>query len=299
MEYSDFDNFMREKLENQKEPSFNQGAIDQFRDLMSSYHPIAWHQKYRTELFVAASFILFTVLNGYIIWFGIDKREEIASTSARIMSHQIDSLMVSINELKNSQQQSSTLANDPYVTLNMKSDKKEIVQPNQNQPGNNPLLHTNSKLHLGSASSLPIDVYERLLKEGVILTDRGEAYLIITDSIKYLRHRKYAFEPSEFTIIYKNDTSEIMTDDKETMIELPKVTISTKLSNRMINKIESSQHATGIGINIAPHIDLVKGIYQQGNGSITPRVGFTADWVVSKRFWGIRIIVIPNEFTRC
>ena len=49
----------------------------------------------------------------------------------------------------------------------------------------------------------------------------------------------------------------------------------------MINKIEDHKYTTGIGINLAPHLDIVKGIYSQGSGGTTPRLGITAEWVVS------------------
>ena len=277
MDKSDFDDFMREKLENRNSPPFKQTALNQFHERMSSFRPIVWHQKYRTELFVATSLILFTLINGSIIWFGIAREKAIATTSESTMKRQIDSLMVSVQQLKNSQKQSSTAMIDPAVA-------QETV--NKNQFENDQLLHTNPKFHLRSVSSLPKDVYEKLPREGVPETKNGDAYLTITDTSNSRRQRSYTFESGDLKVIYKNDTSVIVEDDTKIAMELPPATIATRLSSKVINKIEDHQYSSGLGINVAPHIDFVKGVYQQGNGNITPRVGFTADWVFSPR-WSV------------
>ena len=50
-----------------------------------------------------------------------------------------------------------------------------------------------------------------------------------------------------------------------------------------IRKALEKKYYAGVGINIAPHADLMQNIFSSGKGTSTPRLGIAADWIVSPR----------------
>ena len=287
MDDKDFDDLLKNKFESYEHPDVGPSARVNFYDRLASYPSMPWYSKYRTEVFVTTSFMLFTLLNGLLFWYSIDKQKNIAGELGRTKKNEItDSLISVIHQLKASQQPSVFIV-DPSSKNSLKNGDNKIVPGYQNiaMHGSNPAWHTGSKFHLGSVSSLPQNIYKRLMQEGVLEAENGEAYLVITDKVKHIRRNKYEFEQRVgLTSMHEHDS--LAAKNPKNKMKLPKILITNQLSSRMINEIQDQQYTAGIGINVAPHLDLVNGIFSRGSGGFTPRVGITAEWVTSPH-WSI------------
>ena len=157
--------------------------------------------------------------------------------------------------------------------------------------GSNPALHTRSKLHLGSVASLPPGIVELLTENGVFDAENGEAYLILSDKIRVLRHISYEGDQAQgLKLLPQKEIELTNTQIKEIKIVAPKVSNTMYLSSKMINKIEAYQYKKGICIALVPHIDLVQSAFSQGYGGLTPRVGLTADWIIAPH-WSVETSV--------
>jgi hypothetical protein len=302
MDDNSFDDLLKDKFEGYEHPDIGPIALTSFHDHMSSFPSLPWYSKYRTEVLVTASFILFTLLNGFIVWYGFDKKENDATDLNNGLRHQvIDSLTMVINQLKTSQQQPSVFIINPtdkkMAELTVAQDAI-ASQDNTKNPGNS-IHNNNTKFHLGTISSLPPDILQRLEEEDVLETKDGEAYLLISDRVRQIRHTSYTFEsPSHLNIIYENDTTETAESTENIKLDLPSIKLKSRMSSKMVNKIESHNYTKGIGINLAPHLDAVKSAYSEGSGSLTPRLGLTAEWIVSPH-WSFETSVdyLNTKFT--
>jgi len=286
MDDKEFDDLLRNKFEDYEHQDADASALESFRDRMASFPSTPFYVKFRTELSVASMLLLFTALNALMLW-RYTGRETNATekyyASDRVL---IDSLGQVIRTLKSDQQRPSVYVinpdEQPAATASDKTIFDQPAFPNQL----NASRHTSQRLHLGSLASLPSDVTEKLKADGLLEIENGDAYLLMTDRVKELRHTAYVWKyPSQTPIVYDNDIN----DDHEIeslKFELPAVRMKSKISTETINKMQEQKYVSGIGINLASHVDVVKAIMSQGTGAITPRVGITAEWIVSPH-WSI------------
>ena len=287
MDDHDFDDLLKNKFEDYEHPDDEISALDSFRNRMSSFSSIPWYTKFRTETSVASLLLLFTLLNGFMMWKGVSHNDFSAAENNRLADRAlIDSLL---HEIRTQSLLSSSLqicinpANSittPLTASTVKSVQSTLA--NEYTPKH----YDGSRLHLGRIDSLPTDVLAKLSEEGVLESDNGEAYLLLTDKVRQLRGTKYAWEyPSETPIVYEEDSAANAATESLRLV-LPPVTIKNRISAGMINKIEERKYVSGVGINLSPHVDVVKEMMTRGSGALAPRVGITAEWVFSPH-WSV------------
>ncbi len=304
MDDSTFDDLLKDKFERYEHPDIGPDALASFRDHMSSFPSISWYTKYRTEVYVTASFLLFTLLNGYILWYSFDKREGNTTELSNGSSHQvIDSLTMVINQLSTNEKQPAVFIISPTDKKRAQFENTKITTASASQDNiknaDGTTLDTSAKLHLGTIASLPPDILERLDEEGILEQRDGQAYLLINDRLRQIRPSSFAFEtPSEIAIIYENDTLQSDESLDKVKFKLPAIRLKNRISSKVINEIEDRKYNTGVGIVLTPHLDVVKSAYSQGSGAITPRLGLTAEWIVS-RHWSVETSIdyLSTKFT--
>lgn len=304
MDDNSFDDLIKKKFENFEDS--DSSALESFQNLTSPPPSIPWYSKYRTEAFVISSFLVFSAFNGFIFWNANDKVINDKKELTNSLQHRIDSLTFALQQIQSNTQQPSVYIIEPEGKETMESNKRKVVIVKQVFPtsGDKPSLHSNDKIYLGAAESIPPNILKRLQEADVLKIEGDQAYLIITDRIKLIRHKSYAFEsPSELKITSTIDS--VIYDDsvEKIKMELPEVKLTGHISSTLINKIEDHQYVKGVGINIAPHMDFAKGSYSEGTGGITPRFGVTAEWMVAPH-WSVETsldyfntkMTIKNDF---
>ncbi len=287
MDDSNFDDLIKKKFEHYEDT--DSSALESFQKLTFPQPSIPWYSKYRTEAFVISSLLVFSAINGFIFWNANDKAKNDKKELTNNLQHRVDSLTFALQQIQSNNQQPSVYIIEPEGKETMESNKRKVVTTKQVFPTSvdRSSLHSNDKIYLGATESIPPNILKRLQEADVLKIEGGQAYLIITDRIKLIRHKSYAFEsPSELKIT--STLNSIIYDDsvEKIKMELPEVKLTGHISSKLINKIEDHQHVRGVGINIAPHIDFAKGLYSAGTGGITPRFGVTAEWMVSPH-WSV------------
>ncbi len=278
MDDSDFDELLKDKFEGHEFSGSVPNALDRFHSRLASYQTIPWYSQYRTEIFVATTFILFTLFNSLFYW-NFNKKEISSAQKLDNSKAIIDSLLLVIEKLHSNQPNASVFIIDPSKPAAKNVASMDIAPEKQVLSS----LSTDSRFHIGSVSSLPKTVYERLTQEGVLETQNGEAFLIITDRVKRIRHKAYLFDP--IAIVNPGEIDSVSTSKESRLIKSHKI-ILKNLPSKMINKMESHSYKAGVGIGIAPHLDLAAGIFSLGSGGLLPRAGVTVEWTVSPH-WSI------------
>ena len=280
MDDKNFDDLLKSKFQDYEYPELGAEAVAAFHNRAASFQTAPWYTRYRTLLYIAASGLLFTLLNGSIAWYGIHATENNLTKAKTETDHtEIDSLTSVIAQLKSLQQKPSVYIINPSGKQDATLQSDTHGEDNHNTWDNtSSSRHTDSKLYLGGVASLPVDILQRLNEEGVLETKDGEAYLLITDNLKQIRHKSYTVDlQSPLTAL--EDTA--ASDEPEVKVKMPVARLTNHISVKMINQLAEHQYTSGIGINLAPHLDLVKETFTQASGSLVPRIGLTAEWVVS------------------
>ena len=176
MDDHDFDDLLKNKFEDYEHPDDEISALDScYR--MSSFSSVPWYTKFRTETSVASLLLLFTFLNGFMMWNGASHNDFSAAENNRLADRAlIDSLLHEIRTLKSPQQQPSVYVINPAnsITAPLTSGNVKSEQPAL-AVGYTPAQYDGSRLHLGRIDSLPTDVLAKLSEEGVLESDNGEA----------------------------------------------------------------------------------------------------------------------------
>ena len=190
MDDNNFDDLLKSKLEGYEHPDIGPTALVSFHSRMSSIPSMPWYRKYRTEVFVTTSLLVFTLLNSFILWYGFNTNEKHSADPSNVLNRQmIDSLTRIVTQLKADQKQPSVFIINPERETHQEANAKIVGENKGNDLTTNPSRHTTTMLHLGDVASIPSSILERLRAEDVLETRHGQAYLVITDKINQIRHK--------------------------------------------------------------------------------------------------------------
>lgn len=275
MDDHNFDEFVKGRLDGYEDPSFDPSALVGFHEKLAYFRPAPWYELPVSQYMMAASLTLFTVVNLYLFW---PSKEEVAPSPISQKNQNqtiIDSLTVVIEQLKTESHVSTQFRDSLLNRFNS--------QPTFSQSASTPKLQ-NGGLYLGTTAEIPSDLYHALMVKRMLVTENGDAYLITPKK----DHETFAgLSELDLKGVGENYPWPVagLTDPelKSRSNETPTVIIPERrraVSSKMRNALEK-HYSKGIGIYIAPHADLVQSIFSKGDGGITPRVGVTADWVLS------------------
>lgn len=280
MDDSSFDNLIRKKMENYESSVFNPDTFSQLQTRLAEGLTVPWYIKYRTVSLVAATLLLFTLYNIYWVSPKLNLNEKEQTVVLHQSSKVIDSLNSIIKELTNKTPAKIYII-DPAnnLTREKKESNGDAFTPRFKFDGTT--QNSNLKLFLGSEVDLPREVFNKLKEWNMIALDGDEAWLVISykKPEDYLVHNK-GFDPGLVGVQKPISPVEIT-------IKLEPSSVHSKsnheISGKMRNSIEK-HYFSGIGINLAPHVDLLSGNFTIGSGSLFPRIGLVADWVMSPHF---------------
>lgn len=266
---------------NYEAPRYNPEAFSQLRARLSDGQAVPWYVKYRAESLVAASLLLFTVFNAYVLFpkFNEPKLTEtnqtvIPDNSKRI----IDSLNLIIDKLNN-QAPSKVYIIDP-------AEREKILAAGSKSPHasyklrlSDSIQNSDVKLFLGAQTDLPPDVLNKLRGLNVIALEGNEAWLVVSSQKKEKNYLiDYERSQKELELLHKEFLPLAIT------VNLSPPSIPTKSINEISGKTRNAiekHYFRGIGINLAPHVDLLNSFFTNAEGTPSPRFGFIADWVLS------------------
>ncbi len=278
MDDHSFDKFIKDKLDGYEDSSFDPSALEGFHERLAAFRTVPWYQTNFTYYLAAASLTLFTFINAYLFWpankEGANKNISLKSKEQQV----IDSLTTVIHHLET--QSKIVIVPD---SASMKNSSASLTNKS-NKPG---LATSRNKnmIALGPVSDLSPGLYETLLHKGMLVVENEKAYLVSPDRVSspyggltdYSQARIAEVYPSPESSL-KNFSAAPESDAYTAKVE--KIEKHNTVSSKTRKALEK-YYSKGIGINLAPHVDLVQGIFSKGDGLITPRIGVVADWVVS------------------
>ena len=272
MDDNRFDDIIRQKLDSYEEPSFDPAALAGFHDRMNAFQPVMWYQRPLSQYLVAASVTLFTVVNAWLFWPSSTTMPATHGSS----SHEqvvIDSISREVNRI-NRKYSLVIRERDSAIQLSLRRPRTVYVaEPAKQGPG----------LYMGKTSDIPADVYHVLLVKRMIVTDNGYAWLVNPEKENGIYDRYAALPVKEVGADYpwpQAGWKELsLKSEPSTVVALNKPK-SNQISVKMRTVIEK-HYMKGIGINVAPIADLGASVFSIGEGGLVPRIGGTAEWVLS------------------
>lgn len=272
MDDFNFDDYIRKRMENYEASSFSTGAFSQLHGRLAARYAVQRHVKYRVLLATMGTLILSTLLNIYFInpnFFQHRKQSSITPHASRV----IDSLNLVIKKLTREQPKESyiispTGENNGLKTRSVKAAANKVLMDDTTQY---------LKLFLGSTADLPGEFFSRLRNSGMIGLDGNQVWLVISNQ-----------KPDDRVVDYRRNDIEVPALRKtispvvNMKLPIPTSKSHVEISARMRASIEK-HYFKGIGIDVAPHGDFLVGHFEIGSGRLVPRIGFTADWIMSPR----------------
>ena len=273
-----FDSFIRRKMKDYKCSSYNAGAFSELQARLAPGISIPWYVTHRTALVATATLIASMFLNFYVINPNISKEGKDIAVALHL-SQVIDSLNLVIRKLEK-RTPAKVYVVDPTTTKHDFTTDPIAGISNWLIPADTG-QNSNLKLLLGSEVDLSREVFNTLQKWNLIERNGNEVWLVISrdapgDHLVPARRDAVELLPLQNSIASVRDTINMtaLSGRSKSRVEI---------SGKLKNSIEK-HYFNGVGINLAPHCDLVIGDFGTGSRRIIPRVGILADWVMSPRF---------------
>ena len=273
MDDNRFDDIIRQKLDSYEDPSFDPAALAGFHNRMNAFQPVMWYQRPLSQYLMAASVTLFTMVNAWLFW---PTSSATINTAGGVSSHDqviIDSMSREVNKI-NDKYSLIIRERDSAIQLSLRRPRIVYVQePAKQGPG----------LYMGKTTDIPADVYHALLVKRMIVTDNGYAWLVNPEKEDGIYDR-YATLPvkavgADYPWPQAGLKELTPKSEPSTVVALNKPK-SNQISVKMRTVIEK-HYMKGIGINVAPIADLGTTVFSVGEGGLVPRIGGTAEWVLS------------------
>ncbi len=284
MDDNKFDDLLKGKLKNYEDPTFDASALEGLHERLGSFQPTPWHGRNGVRNVFIASLFLLTAINTYFfIHNSVEQNNPVALLEPVISyANTMDSLNLIIEHLQKELTQQKEIRPLP-VSLTSPKFQFHLVQ--ENESNGLSALDLVYKLDVGGKKNIPQPVYERLKDEGLLTEDHGELFLLLHK--KSTRPVQFAIHVSPTDLMVPTPlppTMKLFTMNTEKAQPRKTIKIIPQGKSSLAAKNALEKHYFNkLGIQIAPHLDLVKGIFARGDGGITPRVGLTADWLITPR----------------
>ena len=296
MDESSFDDLIKSKLTNYEDPTLDAGAFETFQEKLVVSQPIPWYDQNLSRLGMAASAIIVTLLNIYILTLYKNKNETTILTNENKKQHElVDSLTNTIHQLSsqkeiivkglNTKQNQLAITENENLTLkkNLALFKAKTTKNSEKELDSNQY----SVITIGRASELPASVL-RIFKDkqlALIDTKNDQVYLFASYRQNHILRQGQQIG-NAITPIELLEVSEIKNPNFEDLrVQSPATVIKGNkklMSLKQRNELEK-HYFSGLGINVGGHLDLLQSNYSIGSGSINPRAGLVVDWIVSPR----------------
>ena len=273
MDDRNFDDWIKRKLDYYEDSSFDPAAMAAFQQQMAGYQAIPWYQAHFTHYLVAASFTLFTAVNVYLFWPEKPADQLSGYSPAPDKTYVFDSLTYVIE--KNNTRH--TLAIDSLTAYYQQQlhTQSHVSDKETNR------ADENGRWYAGRSSEMPAEVYETLKSRGLIQEENGQVY-ITSEPAPSAQRFTFQHRNPVIADVYEEPDAEVsaFTWHSPEKKVATKKRVSNQVSSKTLKLIEK-HYSRGIGIALAPHAEVAGSMFSQGDGTVQPRLGVTADWILS------------------
>lgn len=283
MDEHSFDSFIKDKLEGYHDPDFDPSALADLQARLAEHAPAPWYVRNRLLLSGIAAALLFTLVNSYFYFDGtssIPKESGPASEWVRQSQLKIDSLSAIIDGFRSQQSLLQNRMDSLQSYYNLHPVFKTVYIK---VPDNTPAMRARSQA-LGPAGEMDTAVLDLLIEKGVVHIKDGQVFLT-GDSKTQVRSgfvsTSTPLASANYFQIYPRFRWAELNSKKDSPAAVKHQDISAKTRNEL-----EKHYFGGLGINLAPHADFAEGLFSEGKGGIAPRIGLSAEWVLSPR-WSV------------
>ena len=274
MDEQSVDDFIKGKLDQYEDPTFDESALSDFKERLSSFQPPPWYVQHRGKLTALAAALLFTMLNGYILSIGILSDNQEKAELAAIENEKIDSLTSIIHQLIHVQEITSAKVDSLsrlYRTMGERYEHRISLWSAEKSNWQETMAMEKERIHHEWLA-----VLARENKVSMEDNPWGSA-----DSYHSRGRYASAFHLSdvEKMHIHLNDHFfQLLNGSTLHASRRPDHAVSAKTRAAL-----EKHYFSGLGINVGPHADLIQNFIPATKGGISPRIGVSADWIVSPR----------------
>jgi hypothetical protein len=303
MDESSFDDLIKSKLDNYEDPTLDEGAFVRFEETLLASQPMPWYNHNLSRLGLAASAIIVTLLNIYILTLYKSKNKVTVLSSKSIAeTRKMDSLTTIINQFRLRENKLIKAEENNRVTIKEReAELSQVVKQNSllqqrltevhSQPNkiieNSYPSDPSSIVSIGKASDLPANLVRLLREQNLAIVDdrNDQVYLFASYRLHQVLRQAQQLNShlTPISLFVINEVQPFNADNLKiqapaTLVKGVKKLMSLKQRNEL-----EKHYFSGIGINIGGHLDFLQSSFSSGSGSFNPRIGVLADWVVSPR----------------
>lgn len=278
-----FDDLVRKKLKNYEDPRLDSSALESFHDRLDQFNQDPWYMRNMGKLAFVAALLLLTGFNALILsknYFTNENQNLAHEETLSTKNKTIDSLNALVQQLQCevSEQHQPVVA----VTVAPTSPQFKLRLIKVNDPGELASQDVVYKVGIGRKENIPAELYNQLADEGLITTENGEVVLLLSKKSQPTTTTPFHTRLSDLMVpTVQVGTLSLVNMTPEKVNKIKPVTLRQSESSLKARNIMEKHYFNGIGIQIGPHLDLAKSVFNIGTGEFTPRIGVTADWIMS------------------
>jgi len=286
MDDNNFDDLLKGKLKNYEDPIFDPSALDGLHERIRDFQPAPWYASNGLRIAFISSLFLLTTVNTYFFIHNVNPKLQNNNTFPEFKlsySKTIDSLKAVIHQLQ-SKVTEQKIVNSFLPTLATPKFKSNLSK--EDKSSDFPTQDLTYKVNVGSKENIPPAIYNKLKEEGLLVDKDEEVFLVMPKKTNLATQPAFYSHISDLLMpVHQPETVQLIStnmdrfDKNKSVDHMPMENTSLVAKNAL-----EKHHFNTLKIQLAPHVDLVKAIFAQGAGGITPRVGLTADWLISPRF---------------
>jgi len=303
MDDQHFDDLLKSKLQNFEDPDFDPAALEGLHARLGSFQPVPWYATKVVRSAFFGSLFLLTAINTYFFAHNSTANTETAAAPVKpAPSHSptVDSLHAVIAQLQCELAEHASAATtaqvrSPHFQMQLlkTTDATEPVE----------VVDMKYRIGLGDAQNIPADLYEKLKAQGLLTEENGRVYVAIpSQSVEAIRPLGLYTRPDELlATVPKPGTLQLLSlNAQKTEKKMSAHVIAQGKASLAAKNALEKHYFNKLGIQVAPHVDLVRGFFPVGQGETTPRIGLTADWLISPRLsveTGLDYLSTQNNLT--
>lgn len=279
-----FDDLVRKKLKNYEDPTLDSSALESFHDRLDQFNQDPWYMRNMGKLAFVSALLLLTGFNALILsknYFSRENQNLVHEETLSTKNKTIDSLNTLVQQLQceASERQQPSIAT--YAPASPQFKLRLVKMTDQTDVTSQDVVY---KIGIGRKENIPAELYNQLADDGLIATENGEVILLLSKKSESQSTHTPPFHTRLADLMVPTvqvGTLSLVNIAPEKENKIKPATLRQSESSLKARNIMEKHYFKGIGIQIGPHLDLAKSVFSTGTGELTPRIGVTADWIMS------------------
>lgn len=284
MDDKSFDKFLKDKVENYQDPTFDESALNALHQRMDALgYGTPWYVHYNGALMTAAALTLFTLINFFILkYYNQQDHAELIT--------ELEGLKADRKGMLDMQQQIASMGTIHRDTLYIYNEAELLYYQRKLEEMDRALASLQASqtsvpgtegnlIYLGSGGSISLEDQAILSKYFPLKSDGQALYLVPIEKPSHLYAKDYPHSIDHLPVLAKvYPSQEAMVIERETKTSVP-------LDGETVRELDK-HHRKGVGFRFGPSVELIKTNYNVGDSKPKPGIGVTGEIRFSP-FWSL------------